>query len=207
MLKTHKMICIAITCLTMLGIIITGCSKQEKSQPSISKEPIQVTVPNVSPKIEDRGTIGVKDLTGNDNNQTKREIDYLLNLDDSRYMKFMIINYSSNDIELIFPNTHTFDFILFSDGNVVWDYCKDDPNAAISDWETHQLLKSNGDSYYAKQGYDIWYESFTKELKDGIYNFQFYSTSGKLKDVPHIKGLLEVKDGKVSPKSIILEKK
>ena len=120
-------------------------------------------------------------------------------------MKFLIINNSSENIELIFPNTHTFDFILTKDGNVVFDDYKDNPNVAKNNWETHQLLKANGDTNYVGQGYDIWYESLTKKVSDGIYNFEFYSTSEKLKDVPHLKGQLEIKNGNVNVNSIRLD--
>jgi len=36
--KVYRMICIAIICFVMLGIFITGCFQQEKSEPPISNE-------------------------------------------------------------------------------------------------------------------------------------------------------------------------
>lgn len=135
----------------------------------------------------------------------KRNLEYSLNLTYSKsMMKFLIINNTSKDIELIFSNTHTFDFILSKNGNVVYDNYKDNPNVSKLVWETHQILKANGYINFIGQGYDIWYENLTKKVNDGIYNFEFYSTSEMLKDVPHFKGQLEIKDGDVNVNSIRL---
>ncbi|EGW40762.1 BsuPI-related putative proteinase inhibitor [Desulfosporosinus sp. OT] len=143
--------------------------------------------------------------SGTVSNPVKRNLEYSLDITYSKsMMKFLIINNTSKDIELIFPNTHTFDFILTKDGNVVFDDYKDNPNSAKNNWETHQLLKANGDKNYVGQGYDIWYESLPKKISDGSYNFEFYSTSEKLKDVPYLKGQLEIKNGNVNVNSIRL---
>lgn len=47
MFMVHKRI---ITCLIMLGIVITGCSQQEKNEPLISNKPIQEAVAPDSPQ-------------------------------------------------------------------------------------------------------------------------------------------------------------
>lgn len=57
MFKAHKGICNAIICFVILGIVITGCSQQEKNKLPISKEPIgkesiQEAVAPDSPKKE-----------------------------------------------------------------------------------------------------------------------------------------------------------
>ncbi|ODA41633.1 BsuPI-related putative proteinase inhibitor [Desulfosporosinus sp. BG] len=181
----------------LLSLSFIGCS----SKPNVQVD--QSTVPSgesVVP-VEKSSTTSV----GTVRNQVKSNLQYSLDLTHNiSMMKFMIINNSSENIELVFPNTHTFDFILTKDGNVVFDDYKDNPNVAKNNWETHQLLKANGDINYVGQGYDVWYESLTKKVSNGIYNFEFYSTSEKLKDVPHLKGQLEIKNGNVNVNSIRL---
>jgi len=192
MLKVYKSVCIAIICFAML-VITEGCSQHSNNQSSLSKENAE-QVENLKETNEAKNPI--------------RDIDYSLDLNDSKYMKFGIINYSPKDIELIFSNTHTFDFFLSRDGQLVWDYYKDNLNVGREAWETHQLLKSNNVNLdNIQQGYDIWYESFANELKDGIYYFKFNSTSEKLNDIPPLSGILEIKEGKVNPKSIVLDKR
>lgn len=168
-----------------------GCSLKNNVQVNQSNVPSgESIVP-----VEKSSTTSV----GTVSNQVKSNLQYSLDLTYSKsMMKFLIINNSSKNIELIFPNTHTFNFILTKDGNVIFDNYKDNPNVVKLNWETHQLLKANGDINYVGQGYDIWYETLTKKVKDGIYNFEFYSTSKMLKDVPHLKGQLEIKDGNIN---------
>ena len=115
----------------------------------------------------------VENIAENDSKLVKRNLKYSLDITYSKsMMKFLIINYSLDNIELISPNMHTFDFILSKDGNVVFDNYRDDPNVARYNWETHQILVANGDINYIGQGYDIWYESLNKKFNDGIYSFR-----------------------------------
>ena len=52
MFKVNKRIFIVITCLIMLGVVITGCSQQEKNEPVISNKPIREAVsPDSSQKV------------------------------------------------------------------------------------------------------------------------------------------------------------
>jgi len=70
----------------------------------------------------------VENIAENNSNLVKRNLKYSLDLTYSKsMMKFLIINYSTENIELIFPNMHTFDFILSKDGNVVFDNYRDNP--------------------------------------------------------------------------------
>lgn len=177
----------------LLSLSIMGCSSKTIIQDEQSNAP--------------SGLVGktINSSDGMVSNPVKRDLEYSLDITYSKsIMKFLIINNSPKDIELVFPNTHTFDFVLTKAGKIVFDDYKDNPNVAKNNWETHQLLKANGDKNYIGQGYDIWYETLTKKVSDGIYNFEFNSTSAMLKDVPHLKGQLEIKDGNVNTDSIRL---
>ncbi|KJR47527.1 hypothetical protein UF75_2105 [Desulfosporosinus sp. I2] len=181
----------------LLSLSFIGCSSKTNVHVDQSNVP---SGESIVPVEKSSSTSG-----GTVSNPVKGDLEYSLDITYSKsMMKFLIINNSSKDIELVFPNTQTFDFILSKDGNIVFDNYKDNPNVAKFDWETHQLLKANGYINNVGQGYDIWYESLTKKFSDGIYNFEFYSISEILKDVPHLKGQLEIKDGDVNVNSIRL---
>ncbi len=125
-----------------------------------------------------------------ENQQPGHKIEYALEINDNRHMSFKIKNHTMEDIELVTPTTRTFNFFLYKDGNVVWDSHKDDKTMTEQNWESHGMLKANGEGEIP-----IWYANISKDL-NGIYDYEFYSTCDKLKDVPHLTGTLEFISGK-----------
>lgn len=113
------------------------------------------------------------------------DIEYTLEFNDNRYMSFYISNNSNQEIKLEYPTTHTFDFRLIKDGEVVWDSFKDDTTVAKENWQTTFIVPANGEREQM-----IWYANIDKDLF-GVYEYEFYSTSDYLKDVPHLTGKLE----------------
>jgi len=69
------------------------------------------------------------------NQSQVKDLKYTVEFNDNRYMSFYVNNLSNTDISVENPTTHTFNFRLFKDGNVVWDSYKDDKTLGKENWK------------------------------------------------------------------------
>lgn len=209
MFKAHKRICIAIICLIMLGIVITGCRQQEKNEPPISMAPIQEAVAPDSPKkenltgtteVEPDSDIGNTDTFSNsEQKQEPSEVQFTFYPSGPDFIKSIIDEHGRVEI----TDEMRERFNLFArDYRFVY---MPDMNYYESFFEANQYAKSFG---YTNFGFAVFYvlqymrcpEKMSDEAMQNAIQSIFVAKES-YKDIPHqaFRKLANYEDGYYSP--------
>jgi hypothetical protein len=168
-------------------ILFTGCGSNvtESGPTDTSNSKIQnnLTVDGTKQSYFDADEMVI------DTKENKADIIYGIIIDDIKYMKFIVKNNTEKNFEYVWPTTHTFDFRLYKDSEVIWDSYEDDKSLGEENWETHMSLLAG--RQFEQQ---IWFGNMPKEL-NGTYNYEFYFIGDQFKSVPHLTGTLDLVSG------------